>query len=105
MDFGRVVEINDGVTNHLIFQYVEINGVIGAQSCRTTVDLHHLGKTVADLQPVADFVRAINLNRYAADDAGEEILPSEAQDDCDYSRTRQQPFQLRFGVIAVAQNE
>src|SRR5439155_4948017 len=49
MDFGRVMEIDDGMAHHLVVRDVEIDGVVGAQSCRTPVDLHHLGKALAYL--------------------------------------------------------
>src|SRR5690348_9597903 len=105
MDLGGIMEIDDGVANHLVVRNVEVNGVIGAQSSRTPIDLHHLSKTLTYLQPVADFVWTINLDRYATNNAGKKILTSEAEDNCDHSRTREQTFQLRFGMIAVAQNQ
>ena len=99
------MEIDDLVANHLVVRDVEINVVIGAQPSRTPVDLPHFGKALAHLQPVADLVRPVNLNRYAADDPSEEILPSETDDDCDDAGAREQSFQLRLGVIAEAQDK
>src|SRR4029453_4717106 len=46
VDFGRVMKIDDGVTDHLIVWDVEINGVVGAQAGRTPVDLHDLSKAL-----------------------------------------------------------
>src|SRR5207253_9911025 len=45
------------------------------------------------------------LNRYAADDSGEEILPGESENDRDDPRAREQSCQLRFGMIPRTQNK
>ena len=103
--FRRVMEIDDLVAHHLVVRNVEVNVVIRTQASGTPVDLAHFGVGVAHLQPVPKLVGPVNLNRDAADDSGEQILPSKADDDCDDSRAREQSFQLRFSVIAVAQHK
>src|SRR5262249_51672621 len=97
------MEIDDLVAHHLVVRDVEINVVIGTQPSGTPVDLAHFGVGIAHLQPVAELVGPINLNRYATDDPGEQILSSEAKNDCNHAGAREQPFHLRFSVIAVTQ--
>ena len=105
MDLSRIMQINDLVAHHLVVRDVEINVVVRAEPRGTPVDLTHFGVSVAHLQPVTDLVGPINLNRYAANDPGEEILSGKADDDCDHAGARQQSLQLGFGVVAVAQNK
>ena len=105
MDLGRIVQIDDLVAHHLVVRDVEINVVVGTQPRGTPVDLTHLGVRVAHLQPVPELVGPVNVNRYAADDSGEQILPGETDDDCNDAGARQQSFQLCFGVITVAQDK
>src|SRR5207253_1858239 len=105
MDFGWIVEVDDLVANHLVVRDIEINAVIRAQPRRPPVNLHHFGKALAYLQPIADFVGPVNLDRYAADDPGKQILPRKSDDDRDDSGAREKPFQLRFGVITGTQDK
>src|SRR5438552_7485737 len=105
MDFRWIVEVDDLVANHLVVRDIEINAVIRAQPRRTPVDLHHFGKALAYLQPVADFVGAVELDRYAADDPGKQILPRKSDNDRDDPGAREKPFQLRFGVITGTQDK
>src|SRR6266568_5321752 len=105
MDVRWVMEIDDGVANHLVVRDVQINGVIGAQARRPPVNLHHFGKALAYLQPVTDFVGPVNLDRYSADDPGKQILPRKSDDDCDDSGASEKPFQLRFGMITGTQDK
>ena len=92
VDFGRIVQIDDLVANHLVVWDVEINIVIRTEPSGTPVDLAHFGVGVAYLQPITDLIGPINLDRYAADNPGKEILSSEANDDCDYAGAGQQSF-------------
>ncbi len=99
------MEIDDLVANHLVIRDVEINVVIRTQPRRTPVNLHHFGKALAHLQPVADFVGPVNLDRYAANDPSEQILPSKTDDDRNDAGAREQSFQLPLSVIAEAQDK
>src|SRR5436190_12299895 len=99
------MKINDLVAHHLVVWDVEIDVVVGAEPSGTPIDLTHFAVGVAHFQPIADLVRPIDLDRYAANDPCKEILPREAQDDCNNAGTCQQAFQLGLGVIAVTQNE
>ena len=99
------MKINDLVAHHLVVGNVEINVVVCAEPGRTPVDFTHFPVGVAHLQPIADLVRPIDLDRYAANDPGKEILSSEAEDDGKNAGACQQPFQLSLGVIAVTQNK
>ena len=90
MDFCGIVEINDLVAHHLVVWDVQINVVVRAEPRGTPVDLTHFRVDVADLQPVAEFIGPVNLDRYAADDSGKQILPGETDDDCDHAGARQQ---------------
>src|SRR5262249_11421409 len=47
----------------------------------------------------------IDLDRYATNDSGKEILSSEAENDRNNAGARQQSFQLCLSVIAVTQNK
>src|SRR5262249_40024635 len=98
-------QINDLVAHHLVVRDVEINVVVRTKPGGTPVDFTHLTEGVAHLQPVADLVWPIDLDRYAANDPSKKILAREAENDCDHARARQQSFQLRLGVIAVTQNK
>src|SRR6266550_3789684 len=62
MDVRWVMEIDDGVANHLVVRDVQIDGVIGAQARRPPVNLHHFGKALAYLQPVTDLIGPVNLD-------------------------------------------
>src|SRR5207302_853830 len=84
---------------------VEINPVVGAQPGGTPVDLHDLGETVLDMEPVADLVRFADLEGDARDDAAEQILRREAEDDRSDAGSSENASQLSFGVIANAQDE
>src|SRR5215831_2891928 len=101
----RVTEIGDGVLDHLIVRNIKVDVVVGAKPRGTPVDLTHLAVGVAHLQPITELVGPIKLDRYAADDPGEQILSSETDDDCDHAGAREQAFQLRLGVIAVTQDQ
>ena len=79
MDLGRIVQINDLVAHHLVVRDVEINVVVGAKPGGTPVDLTHFAVGVAHLQPVTDLIGPVNLNRYAANDSGEQILSGESR--------------------------
>src|SRR4029453_1308097 len=105
VDFGRIVQIDDLVANHLVVWDVEINVVIRTEPSGTPVDLAHFGVGVAYLQPIPDLIGPINLDRYAADNPGKEILSSEAKDDCDNARAGQQSFEVRLGMVAVTQDK
>src|SRR6266853_3333446 len=105
MDFRWIVKIDDRMANHLVVRDIEINAVVCAQPRRAPVNLHYFGKALAHLQPVTDFVGPVNLDRYAADDPGKQILPRKSDDDCDYPGAREQAFQLRFGVITGTQDK
>ena len=105
VDFSRIVQINDLVAHHLVVGDIEINVVVRAKPGGTPVDLTHFAVGVAHLQPITDLKWPINLDRYAADDSGEQILPGETDNDCDHPGSRQQSFQLCFGVVAVTENK
>ena len=49
VDLRRIVEIHDLVAHHLVVRDIEINVVVGAQSRRTPVNLHHFGEPLAYL--------------------------------------------------------
>src|SRR4051794_34862647 len=99
------MEVDDLVAHHLVVRDVEIDVVVGAEPGGTPVDLTHLPIGVAHLQPVADLVGPIDLNRYAPNDSGKKILSGKAKDDCNNAGTCQESFQLGLGVIAVTQNK
>src|SRR6202040_132832 len=75
VDLGRVMEIDDGGPNDLVVRNIEINVVVRAQAGGSPVDLHHFGESISHLQPVAHFVRPVDLDRHAGNDSAEEILP------------------------------
>jgi hypothetical protein len=99
------MEIDDRVANHLVVWDVEINGVIGAQPGGAPVNFHHFGKALAHLQPVADLVGPIQLDRYAGDNPGKETLPGKSEDNRDDPRASEHSLQLCFGVIPDTQNQ
>src|SRR5262249_38970227 len=104
MDLGGIMQINNLVAHHLVVRDVEINVVVCAEPGRTPVDLTHFAVGVAHLQPITELIRPIELDRNATDNPGEQILASEAQNNCDQAGPRKQSFQLRFSVVAVAQD-
>src|ERR1700719_2701201 len=105
MHLRRVMEVNDRALDDLVVGNVEINGVVGAQPRRTPVDLSDLAVSVANLQPVADFVWSVNLQRHSGDDSAEQILAGDAEDDHSDARTGEQTLQLTFRVIADAEHQ
>ena len=62
MDFRWVMEIDDRVANHLVVRDVEINGVVRTQPRGPPVNLHHFGKALAYLQPVANLIGPVKLD-------------------------------------------
>src|SRR6185436_11031240 len=105
VDLGGIMQINDLVTHHLVVRDIEINVVVRAKPGGTPVDLTHFAVGVANLQPVTDLIWPIDLDRYAANDSGKEILSSEPENDRNDAGACQQSFQLRLGVIAVTQDK
>ena len=105
MDLGRIVQIDDLVAHHLVVRDVEVNVVVRAEPRGTPVDLTHFPVGIAHLQPITELVGPIKLNRYATDDAGEQILSSEAYNDCDHAGSGKQSLQLRFSMVSVAQDQ
>ena len=105
VDLSRIVQINDLVAHHLVVGDVEINVVVRAKPGGTPVDLTHFAVGVAHLQPITDFKWPIDLDRYATNDSGKQILSGKADNDCDHPGSRQQSFQLCFGVVAVTENK
>ncbi len=105
MDLRWIMEIDDGVANHLVVRDIEINGVIRAQPRRAPVNLHYFGKALAHLQPVADLVGPIQLDRYAGDNPGKKTLPGKSEDNRDNPRAGEHSLQLCFGVIPDTQNQ
>src|SRR5215471_5625527 len=99
------MEINDRALDDFVIRDVEINGVVGAQPRGTPVDLADLAVGVADLQPVADLVRAIYLQRHASDDSAEKILAGNTENDGHDTRADEQALQLSFGVVADTQHQ
>src|SRR5262249_27175954 len=85
-----VTEIDDLVTHHLVVGDIETNFVVRAEPRGTPVDLTHLGIGLAYLQPITEFVGPIELDRYTTDDPGEQILSSEANDDCNHAGSSKQ---------------
>src|SRR5438552_4531818 len=105
MDFRWIVKIDERMVDHLVVRDVEINAVVCAQPRRAPVNFHYFGEALADLQPVADFIRPVNLDLYSAYNPGKQILPGESDDDCDYPGAREQSVQLRLRMIAVTQDK
>src|ERR1700730_14653817 len=105
VDLSRVMEIDDGGANDLVVRNIEINVVVRAQAGGSPVDLHHFGESISHLQPVAPFVRPVNLDRHAGNDSAEEILPGKTANDRGNAGAGEHAFQLAFGVIAEAQNK
>src|SRR5260370_180385 len=99
------MQVNDRALDDLVVRNVEINGIVGAQPRGTPVDFPDLGETVAYLEPVADFVGTIDLERHAGDDAAKEILPGKSENNCGDARAGQHTPQFALSVIARAQNE
>src|SRR6266496_3217946 len=83
MDLRWVMKVDDGVANHLVVRDIEINGVIRAQPRRAPVNFHYFGKALAHLQPVADLVGPIQLDRNASDNPGKKVLPGKSEDNRD----------------------
>ena len=105
MDLRRVMQVDDGLANHLVVRNIEINGVVGAEPSRAPVDFAHLGIRFANLQPIAHLVRPIDLDRHPSNDAAEQILAGEPENDGNDTRAGEQTFQLALGVITGAQND
>ncbi len=99
MGAGRVTEIDDRLLDHLVVRNVQGDRVIRAQAGRAPADFRHFAIVVTDLEPVADFVGSLNLQRETGDEAAEEVLGGEADNDGDRARGQEQAFQLRLGVI------
>ena len=71
VDLGRVMEVDDHLTNHLVVRNIEVDVVVGAQPGGAPVDLHDFSEALAYLQPVAYFVRSIDLQGDAGNDPAE----------------------------------
>src|SRR5262249_34905048 len=92
VDLGGVMQINDLVAYHLVVRDIEINVVVRAKPGGTPVDLTHFAVGVTHLQPITDLVRPIDLDRYATNDSGKEILSCEPKNDRNDAGARQESF-------------
>src|SRR5262249_31108337 len=79
--------------------------VVRTKPGRTPVDLPHLSICVTHLQPIADFVGPVDLQRHAGNDAAEEILTGKAENECDKTGPDDDAFELALGVITEAEHE
>ena len=104
MNFGGIMQVDDGLADDLIVRDIEVNAVVGAQTGGAPVDLHDLGVILADVQPVPDLVGPVDLQRHPGNDAAEQILPGETDDDGDDARARQEALEFAVGVIAGPEN-
>ena len=102
---GRIMQIDDGLLDDLVVRQLEIDPVIRAQPGRSPIDFDHLSELVADLEPIAQFIRRPDLKRHAREDTAEQILRGETKDDRGHAGAGEQSLQLRLGVITDTQDE
>ena len=99
------MQIDDRLADDLVIRDVEVNRVVRPEAGRAPIDLHDLGKVFAHLEPIADLVGLVDLQRHAGDDAAEEILGRESEDDGGGAGGREEATQLSFRMVAEAQNK